>query len=79
MVMQNYGKVYVLKKNVMEHQTMCGEIQEKKKDLTGKKKKFSSFLWKNMVIFSLFKQYFSEDDEPVCIPLCIKCVSICLR
>ena len=46
MVMQKYGKVYVLKKNFLEHQTMCGEIQENKKDLTGKKKKFSSFLWK---------------------------------
>ena len=32
----------------------------------------------DMVIFSLFKQYFSEDDEPVCILLCIKCVSVCL-
>ena len=46
MVMQKYGKVYVLKKHFLERQTMCGKIQEKKKDLTGKKQKFSSFLWK---------------------------------
>ena len=32
----------------------------------------------DMVIFSLFKQYFSEDDEPVFILLCIKCASVCL-
>ena len=74
------GKVYAQEKKPMEHQTTCGEIHKKKKDPTRKKQKDKLIPMEDMVTFSIFKQYFSENcnGEPVCISLCVKCVSICL-
>ena len=61
------GKVYIPERKFLKHQTSYGEIQKKKTDPTGKKHKVKLIPMEDVVTFSLFKEYFSEDGTPVCI------------